>query len=75
MNDRLSDDYMRDQNNDRIGSKFFPLKRSFSRVGRGCNSNGNNPINPDFFLNQLKDHLHNNIHEALNFLSDYPFPP
>ena len=68
LNDRLSNDYMKDQNNDRIGSKFYPLKRVFSRVGRGINRKGKNLVEPDSFLQQLNSYLHNNIREALNYV-------
>jgi len=68
LNDRMADDYMKNQNSERIGKKFLPLKRVFSRLGRGNNRKGENPLDPDAFLKQLQVILHSNIKEALNFV-------
>ena len=68
LNDRLGDDYMKDQDTSMIGSKFPPLKRSFQRVSRGINRKGNNNLNYLQFLSKLDTMLKENIKESLNFI-------
>ena len=68
LNDRMSDDYMADQSKDKIGLKFPPLKRTFSRVGRGTKRKGAPSLNHQSFMDQLDSILNTNIKEAANFI-------
>ena len=68
LNDRVGDDFMRDQASDRIGLKFPPLKRCFDRGARRLNRIGNNTFTHETFLKDLKEMLINDIKNALNFI-------
>ena len=68
LNDRVGDDFMRDQASDRIGLKFLPLKRSFDRGNRRVKRNGNRKFTHDKFLKDLDEILVHDIKNALNFI-------
>ena len=57
LNDRVGDDFMRDQATDRIGSKFPTLKRSFNRVNRRESRKGYYQLDHDMFLKRLEEIL------------------
>ena len=68
LNDRVGDDYMRDQTNDRIGLKFLPLKRSFDRGARRLKRTGQSTFSCDTFLKDLENKLDHEIKNALNYV-------
>ena len=68
LNDRVGDDFMRDQANDRIGLKFPTLKRNFDRVGRRNSRKGSKGLNHKTFLEDLAKILESSLKEALNFI-------
>ena len=68
LNDRVGDDFMRDQATDRIGLKFPPLKRSFDRRNRRVKRTGNNRFKHDVFLKDLEEMLVHDIKNALNYI-------
>ena len=68
LNDRIGDDYMKEQNTTMIGAKFPPLKRSFQRLSRGVSRTGHNELNHLNFIPKLNNMLKNNIKESLNFI-------
>ena len=68
LNDRVNDDYMKDQENDRVGLKFPPLKRVYSRIGRGANRKGHCKLNHETFMDSLDHLLMTDIKEAMNFI-------
>ena len=68
LNDRLSDDYMKDQDTSMIGLRFPPLKRSYQRLSRGLNRKGNTRLNHVEFLSTLDNMLIENLKDSLNFI-------
>lgn len=68
LNDRVGDDYMKDQATERIGLKFPTLKRSFNRSNRRENRKGHHCLDHEHFLKRLHEVLTGNIKEALNFI-------
>ena len=68
LNDRVGDDFMRDQASDRIGKKFFPLKRSFDRGTRRSKRTGNNKFTLDGFFRDLEERLIHDIKSAMNYI-------
>ena len=68
LNDRVGDDFMRDQANVRIGLKFPSLKRTFDRVSRRNSRKGSKGMTHKTFLNKLEEILKSNLKEALNFI-------
>ena len=68
LNDRVGDDFMRDQATDKIGLKFFPLKRSFDRGTRRAKRTGNNKFNEEGFLRNLEDMLIHDIKNTMNYI-------
>ena len=68
LNDRLSDDYMKDQDTSMIGLRFPPLKRSYQRVSRGVNRKGITRLNHIKFLSTLEVMLLENLKDSLIFV-------
>ena len=68
LNDRVSDDYMKDQDHDKIWLKFPPLKRVYSRIGRGINRKGHCKLDHETFMAKLEHLLTSDVKEAMNFI-------
>ena len=68
LNDRMGDDYMKDQASDRVGKKFFTLKRNFNRGPRRLSRIGKGKLDNQTFLNELAKILVSDIKNASNFI-------
>ena len=68
LNDRVGDDYMKEQDTSMIGSKFPSLKRSYQRVSRGISRKGISQLNQLQFISKLDVSLKENLKESLNFI-------
>ena len=68
LNDKLGDDYMRDQNSSLIGLKFYTLKRNFNRTRRRISRVGTGKFNHKTFLEELDNVLNSEIKNASNFI-------
>ena len=67
LNDRVGDEYKRDDDENPISSKFPKLSRHFDKATKGNHLNKND-TSVDQFLIQLNSHLTINVREAMNFL-------
>ena len=68
LNDRVGDDFMRDQATERIGSKFPTLKRSLNRVNRRESRKRYCRLDHNMFLKRFVEILMGDVKEALNFI-------
>ena len=67
LNDRIGDEFIRDNTHILVGTKFPPLPRSHKRTSRGTAHKSNNHTSPNSFLNKFKFHLKNKLAETPNF--------
>jgi len=68
LNDRVGDEWKKDDTHDTVAKRFPRLERKHARNSRGKNRYGNSNMNPKSFLIKLKNTLISNIKDAANFI-------
>ena len=67
LNDRIADDFVKEDTHVMVGAKFPPLPRKNERISRGLVHKFNTSPSPNEFITKFKHHLHNKLPETPNF--------
>ena len=67
LNDRLEDEYKKENTRVLVGNKFPRVPRNHDRLSRGTIHKNNNYFSPDKFLIKLKHHLTHSLLDVPNF--------
>ena len=68
LNDRIGDEYKKEDSHFAVGRRFTALKRKHPRISRGKNRSGASKLTCERFLTKLDELLKSNIKEVLNFI-------
>ena len=67
LNDRLGDDFVKEDTHILVGTKFPALPRKHDRMSRGLAHKFNRSLSPNEFISKFKYHLQNKLPETPNF--------
>ena len=68
LNDRIGDEWKKEDTHDTVAKRFPKLDRKYTRFSRGKTRYGVNSLDPKSFCTKLKNILVNNIGDAANFI-------
>ena len=68
FNDRIDNEWKKEDTHDAVAKRFPKLKRKFVRSSRGKTRYGVNNLDPKSFCTKLRDISQNNISDTANFI-------